>query len=50
MGFHRAADSSLSVEQREEAVKQRAEPLEGLGTPPTLHLAWNTTHPLAHLA
>lgn len=33
-GFHRAADSSLSVEQREEAVKQRAEPLEGLGTPP----------------
>lgn len=51
MGFHRAADSSLSAEQREEAVKQRAESLAGLGTtPPNLHLAWNTMHPLAHLA
>lgn len=46
MGFYRAADSNLSVEQREDAVKQRAE----LGTPSTPHLAWNTTHPLAHVA
>lgn len=50
MGFYRAADSSLSVEQREDAVKQTAEPWKRLGTPPTLHLAWNTTHPLTHLA
>lgn len=47
-----AADSNLSVEQREDAAKRRAEPLGGgeLGTPPAPHLAWNVTHPLAHLA
>lgn len=39
----RAADSILNVEQREDPVKRRAEPSEGLGTLPIPHLAWNAT-------
>ena len=55
-GFYsfRAADSNLSVEGRGEAVKQRAEPLEGRSTTcldcPDPQPAWTVIHPLAHLA
>ena len=43
-GFYlfRAAGSNLSVEQREDTVKPRAESLEGLGTPPTPHPSLGT--------
>lgn len=43
-GFYlfRAAGSNLSVEQRKDTVKLRAESLEGLGTPP------NSTSGLEH--